>query len=329
MAPKKVFAIGDIHGCAEELKRLLAKLPLDDQSTVVFLGDYVDRGPDTKGVIQTILELQTRHHVVALLGNHEDMMLEFIRDPSSTLAGFFILNGGSATLASYITGGNNYEIPDAHIHFLQNLNLFYETDTHFFVHAGVPDVPLRKLDTEQHRNDLLWIRNAFMDSRFKWEKVIVHGHTPIDQVEITKTRVNLDTGCVFNGSLSAIEVHSGAIYQVKAEEQVPQTFLKENPQRSRVAKRFLGSIPVFVETPNGFEQFLTVNYNEFGLLIVDVDGSEGRIFEVGQILQGKLGDLSTAQVDFVGQVVRHQKRGREIAYGIKMIEPLGMSYKPS
>ncbi len=325
--PKKVFAIGDIHGCASELKKLLKKLPLDLNSTVVFLGDYVDRGPDSQGVIQTIIELQNHYDVVPLLGNHEDMMREFLRDPSSTLAGFFILNGGSATLASYVTEGNHYEVPDAHVHFLNNLQLYYETDTHFFVHAGVPNVQLKKMDHEAHKNEMLWIRNPFLSSSFKWEKIIVHGHTPCDEVEITKNRINLDTGCVFEGCLSAIEVNSGQIYQVEADEPAPHTYLKEHPERSRVAKRFLGNIPVFVETEMGYEQFSTVNYNEFGLLIVDVSGSENRIFEIGQILKGKIGDLTTAQVDFVGQVVRHQKRGDEIAYGIKMIEPLGMAYR--
>ncbi len=329
MSRDKVFAIGDIHGCAKELKKLLSLLPLDSSSTIVFLGDYVDRGPGSNEVIQTIIDLDRDYNVVALMGNHEDMMLEFLRDPSSSLAGFFILNGGSATLASYVTHGNQYTIPDAHMHFLKNLRLYYETDTHFFVHAGVPNIKLNQLDELQHRNDLLWLRNSFMQSRFKWEKIIVHGHTPAPQVEVTKKRINLDTGCVFNGVLSAMEVHSGELYQVPAEPAEEPVYLKEDPQRSRVAKRFLGTIPVYIETETGYEEFLTVNYNAFGLLIVDVSGSDQRIFEVGQNLKGKIGDLSTAQIDFVGQVVRHQRRGAEIAYGIKMLEPLGMAYKTS
>lgn len=324
MSSNKVFAIGDIHGCNNELQKLLKKLPLDQNSTLVFLGDYVDRGPDSKGVLQTIIELQNDYNVVALLGNHEAMMLEFIKDPSSALAGFFILNGGSATLASYVTHGNHYQFPEAHLHFLENLPLTYETDSHFFVHAGVPNQKLKKMDPSLHRNDLLWIRRPFLESTFNWEKVIVHGHTPSHEIERTQRRINLDTGCVYNGTLSAMEVHSQQIYQVQAEGKIPHTFLKEDPQISRVAKRFMGNIPVYVETESGYNEFTTVNYNEFGLLIVDQSGLE-KIFNVGQVLKGKIGNLSSAQVDFVGKVVRHQKRGKDIAYGIKMIEPLGTS----
>jgi serine/threonine protein phosphatase 1 len=325
MELKKVFAIGDIHGCADELNQLLAKLPIDSDSTLVFLGDYVDRGPNSKDVIQTIIELSHDYHVEALMGNHEDMMLEFIRDPSSPLAGFFILNGGSATLASYAMAGNQYEFPDAHVHFLKNLKLFYETEKHFFVHAGVPDIKLNEIQPERDRNELLWVRKKFLDSRFRWNKTIVHGHTPVDAVDIQKHRINLDTGCVYDGSLTAMEVHSGEVYQVSAGHQVPHTYLQEDPQSSRIAMRFLGAIPVFVETDTGYEQFMTVNFNEFGLLIVDTSGSEKKVFEVGQVLQGKIGDLSTAQMNFVGQVVRHQRRGKDIAYGVKMLEPLGQS----
>lgn len=322
----KVFAIGDVHGCAEELNELLDKLPLDSQSTIVFLGDYIDRGPDSKTVIQTIIDLSNKCNVVALKGNHEAMFLEFIRDPSSPLAGFFILNGGSATLASYVTHGNEYQIPDHHIEFVKSLKLSYETDTHFFVHAGVPNVKLKKLVPEKYENEMLWVRGTFHESSFKWEKIIVHGHTPTPEIETTEKRINLDTGCVFKGTLSAMEVNSGEVYQVEARENISVIFLKENPQISRVAKRFLGTIPVYIETRDGYDEFLTVNYNQFGLLIVDTSGGD-RIFEVGQVLKGKIGHLNNEQITFVGQVVRHQKRGDDIAYGIKMIEPLGHPHK--
>ena len=322
----KTFAIGDIHGCAEELNDLITKLPLDDDSTIVFLGDYVDRGPNSKGVIEKIIELQNQYNVVTLQGNHESMMLGFLEDPSSPLAGLFILNGGSATLASYLNKNDTYDIPKEHIDFLESLKLYHETDTHFFVHAGVPNIKLSELNHEEYRNQLLWVRGSFLNSSFQWEKTIVHGHTPNKEVERTPQRINLDTGCVFKGYLSAIEVHSGDLYQVRAREDIPITYLKESPQISRVAKRFMGKIPVYVENKNGYDEFMTVNYNEFGLLIVDISGGE-RIFEVGQILKGKVGALNTEQVDFTGQVVRHQKRGNEIAYGIQMIEPLGLQNK--
>ena len=323
MTSQKVFAIGDIHGCADELNTLISTLPLDKNSTIIFLGDYIDRGPNSKKVIETIIELGTQYNVIPLMGNHEAMLLEFLSDPSSSLAAYFILNGGSATLASYVSGENEYEIPKEHLSFFKNLKLFYQTENYFFVHAGVPNVRLSKINEKDHRNDLLWIRESFFKSWFQWGKVIVHGHSPRDQVEITRKRINLDTGCIFNGMLSAMEVNSRELFQVKSSGHKPHVFLKENPQISRVAKRFLGTIPVYVETPNGYEEFSTVNYNQFGLLIVDQQPHRGKVFEVGQVLTGKIGTLDRDQIKFTGQVVRHAKRGNQLAYGIKMIEPLG------
>lgn len=319
----KVFAIGDIHGCAYELKQLLKILPFDKDSTIVFLGDYVDRGPGSQEVIQTIIELKKHTQVVTLTGNHEDMFLEFLRDPSSILAGLFILNGGSATLASYVIDGSNYIIPDEHLQFLNDLQLYHETDTHFFVHAGVPEIHLNQLDDIKNKNDLIWIRNKFLRSNFNWEKMIVHGHTPTKQVELKENRINLDTGCVFQGQLSAIEVHSGEIFSVPARKQIPLTFLKSDPSMSRVAARFSGSIPVHIPINGIIHEYETLNYNEFGLLILErSDSSTERILQVGQILTGTIGAIHTQQFEFTGEVVRHQKRNNQIAYGVKMLKPL-------
>ena len=327
MGTEKIFAIGDIHGCLFELKDLIEKLPLDSDSKIIFLGDYIDRGPKSNQVLEYIIQLKNEYEVVTLLGNHEAMMLEFFKDPSSTLAGYFILNGGSATLASYVVNGSEYSIPDHHLQMIEKMQVYHETDDYFFVHAGVPNVKLSQLDMDEHLNDLLWIREGFLNSKFKWEKTIVHGHTPTPEVEITKKRINLDTGCVFNGFLSAMEMNSKEIYNVKAKGVIPHTFLKEDAFKSRMAKRFLGEIPVFVETENGYDEFRTVNYNEFGLLIVDGSGLRENVFEIGQVLKGKIGDLSKAQISFVGQVMRQQKRGKQIAYGIKMLEPLGRGFQ--
>jgi serine/threonine protein phosphatase 1 len=321
MSTNKIFAIGDIHGCDLELKELIELLPLDQHSTLIFLGDYIDRGPNTKAVIEQILKLKSQFKTITLLGNHEAMLLEFLKDPSSVLAGFFILNGGSSTLASYASDDNHYKIPDKHLDFFYSLKFYHESEKHFFVHAGLPDVEIKNLDVNVHLNDMLWIRKPFFESSFNWGKIIVHGHTPQAQIEITKKRINLDTGCVFNGSLSAIEVNSGKTYQVKTDRQLPVTFLKASPEISRVAARFSGTIPVFIETPEGFAEFLTVNYNQFGMLILE-RSSTHKTFEVGQILRGKIGPLNKQQINFVGQVVRHQRRGDEMAYGIKMTELL-------
>lgn len=139
MPAPKLIVIGDVHGCAEELKALVHKLPLDQDTTLLFLGDYVDRGPDAKGVIDTVLDLSELYKVIALKGNHEWLMEEYLAKPTNAVAsGNFILNGGSATLASYSTDGQTYEIPSSHKEFLANLKLYHETETHFYVHAGIP-----------------------------------------------------------------------------------------------------------------------------------------------------------------------------------------------
>ena len=145
-SPTKIFAIGDVHGCASELRMLLNKLPLTPDCVVVFLGDYVDRGPQSKQVIDTALELQQQCKVIALKGNHEALFLSFLRDPSSEAAGMFIYNGGSATLHSYATPEGEYRIPRSHRDFLENLELYYETDEFFFVHAGIPRIPMAQID---------------------------------------------------------------------------------------------------------------------------------------------------------------------------------------
>ncbi len=321
MGSQKIFAIGDIHGCAQELSDLIAKLPLDNNSKIVFLGDYIDRGPDSRNVIEQIIELSDQYEVVALRGNHEAMLLEFFNDPSSSMAGFFILNGGSATLASYIYQDNQYQIPDEHMNFFNNLPYYHETEDYFFVHAGVPNIKIDQIDVETHKHELLWIREGFLRSRFNWRKKIIHGHSPRPEPEIKKNRINLDTGCVFSGQLTAIELPSETIYQVPARKKIPRTFLKESPQSSRVAKRFLGEIPVFVETKEGYDEFTTINYNEFGLLIVDLKGG-APLFEVGQVITGKIGSLSSVQIEFTGEVVRHQKHRNQMSYGIKMLDPL-------
>ena len=318
---EKIFAIGDIHGCAEELESLLSQLPIEKNDTIVFLGDYIDRGPNSKKVIDLILELKKGQNIVCLMGNHESMAIDFIKDPSSAQAGLFIMNGGSATLASYTLTGDHFLIPDEHIAFYQNLELFYETKDYFFVHAGVPNVPLKKINSEEHALEMLWVRSSFHKSKYKWSKTIVHGHTVVDEVEISKKRINLDTGCVFKGKLSAIELPSQKIYQVNARKEIPHVYLKEAQPTPRIATRFTGNIPVFIEGDHGLKAFQTLNYNEFGMLLQDLEAAIAR-FEVGEIIKGKIGDARFNQVEFTGQVVRTQQKNETILYGVKMIEPL-------
>ena len=163
---QRFFAIGDVHGCATELKLLLNKLPLDSESTVVFLGDYVDRGNESKDVIQTVIDLSKEYNVVALAGNHELMFLDFLREPSSAKGGLFIYNGGASTLASYGADDGTYTIPEEHIRFLQSLKLFHEVDGYVFVHAGLPDIPLATIDPVRDQQYLTWVRGRFYASTY-------------------------------------------------------------------------------------------------------------------------------------------------------------------
>ena len=321
MSSERIFAIGDIHGCAEELEKLLAILPFNNTDTIVFLGDYIDRGPNSKKVIDLILDLKKKTNVVCLKGNHESMAIDFIKDPSSAQAGLFIMNGGSSTLASYTLRADQFIIPDEHLEFYQSLELFYETDDYFFVHAGVPNIPLKKIDQEEHAMELLWLRSSFHNSSYKWGKIIVHGHTVVDDVEIHKNRINLDTGCVFKGKLSAIELPSQKIYQVNARTEIPHVYLKEDPPSPRKATRFTGTVPVNIKGRHGDRNFQTLNYNEFGMLLQDLGDHSVRI-EVGEIVSGTIGDSRFNQVEFTGQIVRTQQKGDTLLYGIKMVEPL-------
>ena len=321
MNQNRIFAIGDIHGCAEELNKLISLLPLNSEDTLVFLGDYIDRGPNSKKVVDIILDLKKNYNVICLKGNHEAMINEFIDDPSSPQAGLFIMNGGSSTLASYALQGDHFVIPDEHLEFYKSLQTYYETEDYFFVHAGVPNIALDKIDLDEHEMEMLWIRKSFHNSRFNWKKKIVHGHTVVNDVDINKKRINLDTGCVFQGKLSAIELPGEKIYQVDARKDIPHIYLKEDPPSPLIATRFVGIIPVRVKTQENYESFQTLNYNEFGMLLQDLNAEIVR-FEIGEIISGLIGDNRYNEVEFVGQVVRTQQDGDNILYGVKMMERL-------
>lgn len=197
------FAIGDTHGCFDKLTELLDqchRFASGRPSRFIFLGDYIDRGPDSRGVIQTVLDLQTADpgHVIALAGNHEDL---FCQTDTSAGMGRWIANGGGAMLRSYgVTARTG--LPPAHIDFLRNRPTSFDDGQRLFVHAGVrPGIPLK----EQTRDDLLWIREPFLSSNADHGRLIVHGHTPLKSGEpdVRSNRINLDTGAVFGRALTA------------------------------------------------------------------------------------------------------------------------------
>lgn len=314
---KRIFAIGDIHGCFDELRDLVEKLPLDENSVLVFLGDYIDRGPNTRGVIDYILQLKSRVEVVTLKGNHEAMLLDFLEHPESAGAALFILNGGSSTLASYSKSEGHFEIPREHVKFFADCLPYYQTEEFFFVHAGLRNRPLAKIHLE-NEDTLFWIRDSFLNSTYDWGKVVVHGHTPVSEVTIKTNRINLDTGCVFGGRLSAMELPQRQVFQEPRDIPAVSVFLKDaRPQR--VAYRFNGAVEVFVVKKGQVYGFETLNYNEFGLLIREVQPSIDPLLKVGEMIQGVIGQDPVKQVAFEGEVVRMENNNSEAPlYGVKV-----------
>ncbi len=317
---RQVFAVGDVHGCANELRTVLNKLPLHPDCTIVFLGDYIDRGPQSREVVDTILELSKSYEVIPLMGNHESMLLKFIADPESEDAAMFIYNGGSATLASYRTGPDEYHIPEDHLEFYRTLRLSYETEDYFFVHAGFPDVPLAQLDVGEHAQAMLWLRGSFRTSTYAWSKRIVHGHTPVREVVFRPNRINVDTGCVYDGKLSVVELPTESVYSVAKAERARHTWLRDESSR-RVATRFEGVAPVYVHRGDITLEFETLNYSEFGMFMRDILHPEAAVFEEGDTIEGAIGSRDHYLVEFEGQVVRVVKKDDGVYYAVQIPEP--------
>ena len=227
----QIFVVGDIHGCHILLTQIHKKILENSNNTIgnkllIYLGDYIDRGPKIKETIQALLDFQSDNfQQMFLLGNHEQMMLDFINNVPDSLY-LWMLNGGDETLNSYgikVTEFFNIEIknkemirdellnkiPKNHLQFFHNLTLYYKWGEYFFVHAGIdPDVPLDK----QYKNTLIWQRSSkFFDNTKVFEKIIVHGHTPQPKIENLANRINLDTGAFYTGILSCliIDVQTG------------------------------------------------------------------------------------------------------------------------
>ncbi|HOF87927.1 MAG TPA: metallophosphoesterase family protein [Armatimonadota bacterium] len=190
------IAIGDIHGCRTMLDLLLAKLP--DDGTLIFLGDYIDRGPDAKGVLDRLLRLREERPCVFLRGNHEAMAIAALRGDTRS-AELWLYNGGIETIHSYA----GEDIPDDHWAFLTATLPYYVTDDFIFVHGGLP--PGSQPD-ESREEELWWIREPFLSSDCDWGRLVIHGHTPQPgaKPEIRPNRINLDTAAVFGGKLTAV-----------------------------------------------------------------------------------------------------------------------------
>lgn len=210
----RTFVIGDIHGCATELARLYETLPIKDEDKLVFVGDYIDRGPNSRQVVDWILGRD--RPFVALKGNHEAEMLDCLTaDYPENLFEWLLLWGGDKTLMSY--GVSPYKsgeeedeivlrfskaIPQQHKDFYNKLQLVYEDENCICVHAGLnPNLP-----ADRDEKTLLWIRDEFINSDVSFGKRVVFGHTPQEngKPHVDKHKIGIDTGCYASGILTAV-----------------------------------------------------------------------------------------------------------------------------
>jgi serine/threonine protein phosphatase 1 len=224
VAGQLVYAVGDIHGSYGLFKEMLALIARDAASRaagrrpiLILLGDYVDRGPDSEKMLEALVWLKRREdlEVHLLKGNHEQALLAFFDEPDD--AEPWLAYGGAATLAAYgVAPGPDLRaardellarMPASHLRLLQQLELMVEVGDYAFVHAGIrPGAPLAR----QTENDLLWIRQGFLDVDGPFEKVIVHGHTWLDhRPQLSEHRIGLDTGAFATGVLSAVRLEDG------------------------------------------------------------------------------------------------------------------------
>ena len=221
-----IFAIGDIHGCLDELTSLHKKILTHDKfdvknDLIIYLGDYIDRGKNSKEVINQILKLKNNKiKTVNLMGNHDEFMINFLFNNKNNIENW--LNFGlDQTLRSYgievvnfIKDGFGDDIIDQlrntllsimseeHINFFKGLELSFSSENYLFVHAGID--PKKTLE-DQTKEDFLWSRSkSFFDKDFKAQKIIVHGHTPEENIVNNPHRINIDTGCYFSGKLSSV-----------------------------------------------------------------------------------------------------------------------------
>ncbi len=210
-----IWAISDIHGMYDTLISLLKRIQIKDSDTMIFLGDYVDRGPDSKKVLDLLITLSKQRNRIFLKGNHDDMMVDYCQKTHEYGEGVWFYNGALSTIKSF-----NNNIGEEYINFLKDLPLYYELEVenekYLFVHAGVN--PKKSL-SKQDKWDLLWIRDEFlsMSDRF-YNYTVIHGHTPTlyltgeDKIFVKRDNnkkiisVDIDTGCVYGGKLTAFGI---------------------------------------------------------------------------------------------------------------------------
>jgi serine/threonine protein phosphatase 1 len=212
---ERIFIVGDIHGCLDPLKRMMDKIDWrPEEDGLIFLGDYIDRGVDSKGVVDYIIEISNASPMVqCLMGNHENILVDFLNSGDPRL---LLLNGGITTLESYQEdkrGDNEALIPPEHVAFFENLFLYLELEDYYVVHAGFrPGVEIENQAIE----DLIWIREPFIFSDNDFGKKVIFGHTPLAEPLVMDNKIGLDTGAVYGNKLTCLEIPRMKFYSVEA-----------------------------------------------------------------------------------------------------------------
>lgn len=241
-----VYAVGDIHGNLEKLERALSHIEADGgpDARIVFLGDYVDRGPDSRGVLDRLSSgLAEGRNWICLKGNHDRMFEWFLEKPRPLHDPYLLVGyhwghdriGGLETLASYgvtvadrtrlkdVARAARAAVPERHKLFLRSLPLSHSAAGLFFVHAGVrPGVPFK----DQIDDDLLWIRNTFLKDETDHGAVVVHGHTVVTKPERYRNRINLDTGAGYGKALTVGVFENGEVWTLGPGGRVPLAVMR-------------------------------------------------------------------------------------------------------
>lgn len=209
-----IFAISDIHGCYNELMSLMKKIKIKNDDTLLFLGDYIDRGPDSRKVVEWLFNTKKiRPNTFLLKGNHESLAYDALFDGENYV---WIVNGGDRTAMSY---GSDDDLLRNHVSRLNSLPSYFIKDKYFFSHAGVN---LHKDIDHQNEDNLLWDRDfVFSSKKSKIEELgytIVFGHTPLESVCVSYTKICIDTGVCFGGKLSCIQLPELIVYEEPKQE---------------------------------------------------------------------------------------------------------------
>lgn len=215
MEKERIFIIGDIHGCLDMFNRLMDRIDWEpNKDRLIFLGDYIDRGSDPKGVVDYIIALsKCSTNVECLIGNHETIFLEYL---SGEDHGLFLMNGGWRTVESYQGNGLkdvNSLVPPDHMAFYESLKTYVELEDYYIVHAGFrPHVAIK----DQTVEDMVWIREPFIYSDHDFGKKVIFGHTPFSEPLLMDNKIGLDTGAVYGNRLTCLELPEFRFHSVEA-----------------------------------------------------------------------------------------------------------------